>query len=254
MKHLVAFLLALVCCISFAGLAESGDNATLTEVPLATSEWSPYTSQKMDGYGFYTQIVSAVFEEMGLTPKYSFYPWKRCEGTAEAGKIWAIFPYTSTRERAEVFDFSDTIAYSTTKFFYYGPDKGYAYDTLEDLKKYKVGGVSGYFYTESFADAGIDVSYAPDEKSAFKMLRMGRTDILALNNMVGWHIIRMNFPDEADKFHTLDKPLSNNPLRLMVSRSYPGSKELLEQFNSALQTVTHSMTIQHILEEHGLKN
>lgn len=221
-------------------------------VRLATSEWAPFTSSTMPGYGFYTELVSAVFKEMGLTPKYSFYPWKRCEGNTASGKIWATFPYTITSERAETFDFSEKISSSTSKFFYYGKNRGYVYNTLADLKKYKIGGISGYFYTERFAREGINVFYTPDEKSGFNMLREGRIDLLALNDMVGWHIINTNFGKEKDGFHTLEKPLSDNPLRLMVSRNYPDSKALLERFNAALATVKASDTFDAILKKHGL--
>ncbi len=221
-------------------------------VRLATSDWSPFTSSSLPGYGFYTELVSAVFTEMGLTPRYSFYPWKRCESNTASGKVWATFPYTITSERATVFDFSDAVSSSVTRFFYYGPDKGYVYNSIDDLKKYKIGGISGYFYTERFAKEGIEVFYAPDEKSAFNMLREGRVELLALNDMVGWHIINSNFAADKDKFHTLPKALSDNPLRLMVSRKYPGSKRLLQRFNEALAKVKTSGRYEEILGKYGL--
>ncbi len=221
-------------------------------VRLVTSDWSPYTSSTMPGHGFFTELVSAVFAEMGLTPSYSFYPWKRCRCNVACGKAWAAFPYTKTAERAAILDFSDSVSSSTTRFFYYGSDKKYFYTSIADLKKYKIGGISGYFYKEIFAEEGIKVFYAPDEKSAFNMLREGRIDLLALNEMVGWHIINMNFEEEKDAFHTLPKALSNNSLRLMVSRSYPGTEILLQRFNEALAKVKANGKIEEILDKYGL--
>lgn len=227
---------------------------TLKPVMLATSTWIPYTDAQKKGHGFFTQILTQVFSEMGLTPQYSFYPWKRCESYTAAGKIWATFPYTPTHERAKTFVFSDSISNSTSKFFYYGPNKGYQYHALDDLRKYKIGGISGYFYTEEFKHEKIDVTYAPDEISGFKMLQQGRVQLLVINNMVGWDIIRTHFRSEADNFHTLDKPLSDNPLKLMVSRSYPQSDLLLKKFNAALKKVKDSGQIKAILARNGLKN
>jgi len=48
--------------------------AGIREVVLATGEWPPYTSEHMKGYGIFTEIVAAVFSEMGVKPVYHFNP------------------------------------------------------------------------------------------------------------------------------------------------------------------------------------
>jgi polar amino acid transport system substrate-binding protein len=37
----------------------------------------------------------------------------------------------------------------------------YEYETLEDLRPYKLGGVIGYFYEDLFNKAGLEVDYVP---------------------------------------------------------------------------------------------
>ncbi len=79
--------------------------------------------------------------------------------------------------------FSDTIAYSTSKFFFYSknrPRDSYHYETLEDLRAYKLGGIIGYFYEEIFSEAGLDVDYVTKEQQAIEKLKRGRIELLPL--------------------------------------------------------------------------
>ncbi len=62
------------------------------ELPLATGEWPPYTSEHLEGDGFFTELITASVHEMGMTPKYSFYPWARGEMKTLDGEVFGTFP------------------------------------------------------------------------------------------------------------------------------------------------------------------
>ena len=207
-------------------------------VAMATGEWIPFTSASLENYGKFTELVSIVIKEMGFEPKYRFYPWPRCYDSVKKGRLWAAFPYSYTQERAEEVMYSDALSCSKTVFFYYEKEtdkKQIQFNRLEDLKKYKIGGVSGYFYQKPFQAAGLEVDYVNKEISGLEKLKLGRIDLMPLNELVGRHLIENHFPDDAHKFKTLPKPLSIEPLHLIVSKTYPNSKELLERFNTVLK-------------------
>ena len=82
---------------------------------IATGEWAPITSRKMEGYGEFTRLATIVFKEMGIEPDYCFYPWRRCFDSVEKNRVWAGFPYSYTRERSEKVWFSDPLSCSTTR-------------------------------------------------------------------------------------------------------------------------------------------
>ena len=243
MKQIVILLLL----AAFAAGAAWADS-----LPLATGEWAPYTSETLDGHGFITEIITEVLHEMEVEPRYAFTTWKRCYSQVVRGEMWAAFPYTYTAERAEDVLFSDTIGESTTKFFYYGTEKTYEYDTLEDLLPYSIAGVKGYFYEEALETAGLNVSYTTDELSAFRRLAAGRVELMPLNELVGWQLIQESFPEKAEQFGTLETPYDINELKLIVSKEYPGAEEYLAQFNSALQRVKAGEAYQEILQKYGL--
>ncbi len=237
-----------VCCIVF-----NSPSAGAETLKLATGEWAPYTSEEMEGHGFITEIITQVFQEMGMEADYQFAPWQRCYSLVLRGKVWAAFPYSYTEERAKEVFFSDTIGESTTKFFYYKTDHGAQYETLEDLKPYKIGGVKGYFYEEEFEEAGLDVSYTSNETSSLKKLRAGRIDFMPLNELVGRALVKEEFPGIAHEFGALPPPHSVAELKLIVSKEYPNSKALLEQFNDALKKVKTTDAYRKILTKYGVE-
>ena len=249
MKAKTAVYLFLILISVFAA------NAQAEVVRLATGEWAPYTSEALPEYGFFSEIVSEVLATMQLEAEYVFYPWRRCYDSVIKGTIWAAFPYSHTEERAAEVLFSDIIAFSTSKFFYYerpGTSADYHYEVLEDLAAHKMGGVIGYFYEETFEKAGLNVDYVAKELQALEKLVRGRIDLLPLNELVGWQLIAQNFPDQIDRFGALAKPFSESELRLIVSKSYPGARELLQRFNSALAEVKAREPYRDILRKYHL--
>lgn len=224
------------------------------ELHLATGEWPPYTSKKLEGFGFCTEIVSAIVLEMGMKPIYHFSPWKRGELMTREGKVFGTFPYAVTDERKKVFNFSDQIMENKTVFFY---NKKYmkqkpSWETLEDLKQYKIGGVLGYSYVSELTNAGLKVRYvATDEQNVVK-LDLNRINLMVADLLVGKTLIRQHYPHEQEMFGLLDKPLELGNSHLMISGKYPDAKLLLNQFNKALKRIKEKRIYSNIFEKYSI--
>lgn len=222
-------------------------------VIMTTGEWAPFTSESMEGYGFFTEIVTAVFEEMGRPPQYEFYPWQRAEQAIRDGNAWAAFPYSYNEERAQTFAFSDAVADSTTVFFYYKPHmEAIEWEDLADLKPYRIGGVLGYFYEEPLEEAGLTTDYVGSEDLALQKLQAGRVDLVPMTPLVAWIQINTLFPEEVDNFGTLEKPLAETTLHLMIRKDDASAVQLMEQFNAALQAIKEKGAYQEILARYGM--
>ena len=91
-------------------------------VLLVTGEWEPYTSQKIDGNGFITEIVASAFKEMDVDYEIQFYHWEKCLEMVESGEAFGSFPFIYSENKAENFLFSNPIYNIQTRFFYYNRD------------------------------------------------------------------------------------------------------------------------------------
>ena len=216
-------------------------------VIMATGEWIPYTSETLEDHGEFTHRVTRVFQEMGIEPDYRFYPWRRCFDSVVKGRAWAAFPYAYTPERADKVMYSDPISCSRTLFFYYdavGDREVPVFRQLSDLKPYRLGGITGYYYEETFKKAGLTVEYVNKEIYGIEKLIRGRIDLMPVNERVAWHLIHTHFPQYADNFKFIFPPLTENLLYLIVSKAYPRGIELLKEFNAALKTCVEKKYIE----------
>lgn len=248
MKRITTVMVLMLSLCLTAPAAGRGE-----ELVAATGEWAPYVSRHLEDKGFITRILSDAFEVMGVEARFVFYPWRRCYASVLSHRVWAAFPYSPTEERAEEVMFSDVVSYSVTKFFAYGEPGIDRYGGPDALKPYTVGGVIGYFYEEDFKRHGLTVDYAAREPAALEKLVRGRTDLLPLNELVGWRLIKNQFPERMEQFRVLEPPYSKDTLHLIVSRTYPGGKKLMERFNAALRTVKDDYIYDGVLERYNAK-
>jgi len=247
-----------ICVFIFILLLLGSANAVARqELHLATGEWPPHTSVTLNGYGIVTEIVTAIVREMGMEPKYTFYPWMRAEYVVRKGEVFGAFPYVQTAERAKQFDFSENFfpggdfkIFYNTKMFRKKPSWG----SIDDLKPYKMGAVKGFWYLEDLKAAGLRTELVQSSEQSFKMLHSRRIDILLAEENIGWWYVRTLFPDEISTFDVFDKPYAKkrSPAGLMISRSYPDAERLRERFNKALQRIIKNGIYQSIVAKYGV--
>jgi len=84
-------------------------------------------------------------------------------------------------------------------------------------------------------------------------LHTDRVDFAACDELVGWGLIKDMYPESVSQFETLRKPLNQNPLRLMISRSYPDSSRIKVRFNIGLETIREKGILRQILTKYGIK-
>ena len=224
------------------------------ELPFVTGEWPPYSSEQIDGYGVCTEIVSAIVQEMGMIPKYNFFPWRRAELMVQQGEAFGAFPYAPNPERQENFDFSEMLLQHKMVFFYnqQAMSQPPTWTTLADLRAYRIGGVMGNNYESAFTNAGLTVHYVNSEKLNVNLLYANRVDLILTDEAVGRYLIQQLYPAERDIFGVLAKSFKTGNSHLMISRAYPFAERLRVQFNEAFQRIKANGTYRAILTKYGI--
>ncbi len=97
-----SLLLTLISLIVLTLVMPASSLALPDKITLTTCEWAPYTSEKMDGGGFATELVRAVFAEMGYKLKVKFYPCSRAIKYVDAGRELGVFPFFINEERKNI--------------------------------------------------------------------------------------------------------------------------------------------------------
>ncbi|HPI93538.1 MAG TPA: transporter substrate-binding domain-containing protein [Deltaproteobacteria bacterium] len=244
-------ILFLLCFLTLCPAAHATHNQ---RVILATGEWPPYTSQYQRNYGIFTEIVSAVFKEMGMKPVYRFHPWKRSEMEVRKGLALASFPHVITPERRDEFHFSEAIAYSTGRMFYNTRKNPYGVelDSIDDLRRYSIGGGTGYRHEGVLRNLGLSMEYVASTDQNIRKLFLRRVDLLPMDEVVGLYQIRRLYPRRMHSFAFAEKPLTQDSLHVMFSTAYPQAAEIEEEFNQALLKIREKGIYQLICSRYGI--
>ncbi len=112
--------------------------------------------------------------------------------------------------------------------------------------------MTGYFYEDAFKKLGLDINYAPDEKTAIENLKVGNYDLVVMNELVGWHVIKKDFSWDVANFKTLDSQNKSQKLKLIVSKKHPGSSKFVNKFNRALKKVKKGEKWKSIQEKYSM--
>jgi len=234
-------------------------NAGEEPVKFATGEWKPYVGEKMENYGFASEVISTACKASGLNYEYNFYPWKRAEKNVLIGSEFATFPFKETPERLKKFNFSDTLYKSNYGILILKSNKklqNFKYSKVEDLKGFRVGIVAN---TEPIKlpvkKAGGIIEEVPSSEKNIKKLEYGRLDFYIDDRAVIFQSINEIYnKKEIKKFVLLDEKFGEeNEFKLMVSKKYPNSDKILKQFNKGLRLIKQNGEYQNILNKYGMK-
>lgn len=247
MKKLITVLFTIV--ISIATYAE--------KITFVTGEWEPYSSEKMQNYGIYGELISAICKESGIEYEIKFYPWARAEKMVETGDAFAAFPYALTEERKSRFDFSDIMTYGNNVYLYHAKNTKISeevkkFTKITDFKKYVFGCANGTFYEEYFEKIGMKLEKTNGLDLSIKKLQAKRIDFIVDEKMSLVYLIQKLFLEDAANFKFLDISYGEKmPNGLIVARKYPNSKDLLVKFNSGLKKIKQNGIYYKIEKKYG---
>lgn len=264
-KQIIFFIIILISFTSCMSVNPKIENSKITfkknqtqnfdKLLLVVDQWPPFTSYDLDKNGICSEIVSAAMEKANLKYEIKFKPWARCMDMVKHEEAFATYPWFYKKERTNDYIYSKPIMNVKSVIFYKKNNSNLQknipeYKSIYDLRKYKFGGVFGYFYEKDFTNKSNNFSYnlSSSLESAFKVLDDGKVDIIYEDEAVGWYIISKIFPGRENEFTTLEKPISTEFMYMLVNKSNPHSKKILDSFNQGLYEIKKDKTYDNIIK------
>lgn len=228
-----------LCLVLWSVGAQARDTVRLTN-----GEWPPYLSEHFVHFGLASRIVSEAFALEGITVEYGFFPWARSLKQAEDGDWDGSVVWRASDERAQKFYISDEVVPDKVVFFHL-KNTPFDWSTVESLQGIRIGATLSYGYGSAFdaAEAArqIQVERAPNDEINLRKLLGGRFQVFPVNVDVGYYMLRLHFKDEdAALFTHHPRPLTEAPLRLLLSKKVEGNEQLMKLFNRGLKRLRDS--------------
>jgi len=220
------------------------------KVTLAAGDWEPFTSSREENANIAELIVIDAFKLVDIDVELKYFPWKRSFEMTKKGDFVGTFPWQVTKDREKDFYISEqTILVEKTVFFHL-KDNEFNWETLDDLKKYKIGVTIGYSSENILEAKGIKVSKVPKEDLNYKKLLKSRIDAYPAAFFVGYYQINMLFdPAKAALFTNHSKPLSEDGYHMLISKNIPNGKELVAKFDKGLKMLKESGAYDVIIDK-----
>lgn len=235
MKKLV--LIIVLCLVPVAVFAE--------ELPVVCQEFPPYNYLDDDGNvtGSSVEIVTEILQKMGYKADIRLLPWNRAYQAAADGDVAMLFTFSKSAEREKEFFFTDGFAFIEVMFFKRKADN-ITWETLDDVKDYRIGYVEGYNYGKTLMDAiqnntfnNTDIIAASATVDYQQMLKLAnnRIDLAVCPKTQCSRIIKMNSP-ELDSLDYVNKSIGpKRDFYAGFSKKWPDAEALRDQFNVELE-------------------
>ncbi len=225
-------------------------NETIT---ISTGEYTPFTSANLKHDGYVNHIIREAFKRVGYDVKYDYLPWKRAYELAKQGRYKASSYWSINSERVKHFHASEPVVVDKT-VFYHLKSKSIDWNTLEDLKKYRIGATLEYSYSEEFWQAQkskmLNIEVAPTDELNFKKLLRERIDIFPMGSITGYSLLSEKFDPSIVQLITFHpNALTSSPGHLMFSKADPNAEDLLKKFNEGLAQLTKEGMIDQFTDD-----
>ncbi len=222
-------------------------------VRLTNGEWPPYQSEHLEHAGIASRIVCEAFALEGIHVEYGFYPWNRSYMLAKKGEWDGTLVWSYSEERAKDFYYSDPVIHSTWVFFHL-KTTSFAWNTIDDLKDFKIGGTIGYFYDKDLQETEetgkIAMHRIGEDEQNFILLLKKRIQIFPQDTNVGYTTLSSLFSrEEAQLFTHHPRPIKAEPFFLILSKKIERNKELIAIFNRGLKQLQESGKVDQYLQE-----
>ena len=188
-------------CSVFVFVMVSSVHSHAQQIKIVTLDFPPYSYiENNELTGMATEVLMEILSDVGMMPEIRQYPWKRACCIADTEKNVLIYTIARTPQREINFHFIGEVAPRNNYFFKLAERKDIQVDSVEDLKKYKIGVVRGYATDKTLTDFGLEPSLhrATSDINILRMLFKGHVDLCSVDEMVAKHQIRL-FNQAAQK-------------------------------------------------------
>lgn len=221
---------------------------------LATDSWPPYSlgqegSALESGYAF--DLGTEVSKRIHCKFKADLLPWNRVLACMKNGTYDITFPIQRKPEREAFMVFTNVVLEDRVFIWHLKMCKNSlpGWQTIDDLKPYTIGIVSGYTYQDKM-DQAIEKNIIKTEKvntaeSNFKKLLGKRFDAFLESESVVISFFQ-KYPEYRNHITHAPQIVSKDVFRIGISKNSPFA-EMLPEINRVIQEMKEDGTIERIM-------
>lgn len=209
---------------------------------ILTTEDAPPFNYSTDGgktiLGSATETIHELFKRAKIDYKIAMYPWVRAIEMARSDKDTCVYSTTRTEEREKSFAWVGPVSPNEWMLFAKA-DSNIKLASLDDAKKYKVGGYRGDAVTLYLQGQKFTIDEAVNDEQNIQKLDAGRIELWATGSQAG--------PFVSKKMNVKIKSLiSFKKTELYLACNPSVAPEIVSKLNATLQAMAKDGTTDKI--------
>lgn len=212
-------------------------------VKLTSLDWPPYSGKTLSDQGASVAVAKAAFAAMGYTLKVDFFPWSRAVAQAKNDKsaYAGYFPEYYSDDIAKEFTYSDVMGNGPLGFVEQ-KSKPIHWETLSDLKPFRIGVVQDYVNTADFdamaAAREIKTEAVISDKNNLLKVINGRLDLAVIDKNVMEYLFKTDKALKGKKGKaSFNATLLEDKKLYICFKNNAQGKEMAKIFNEGLKKI-----------------
>ena len=210
-------------------------------IQLKTENYPPFNMDDGSGsiIGVSTEIVKRLFRRANVKYEMELLPWQRAYKLALENEDHAVFSTTRTAERENLFKWVGPINPNNWVFLK-KEEKEFKISSLEDAKRYRVGGYSGDAVALFLEGQGFEIDYVSKDYLNAKKLDHERIDLWATGQLLGPYYAKEN------DVHCLEEAFVFKETIMSIAFNKDTDDALIDKLNSELALMAKEGVIEQI--------
>lgn len=236
-------ILMTMCLIGVLSLS----NGFAEEIRVITHDLSPYSYVENEEItGLAVEIVKTMMKETGIQSKIEMFPWARAWEITKREPNVLVFVLTRATERDPYVKWVGDVVPYMVSLWKLKSRSDIQVNSLEDAKKYTIGGVIKFKSSKILASKGIEVELVPNNRMNLRKLFAGRIDLVHYDDYSLVYEAKKEKLDasQLEKVHTFRKTVFN----VAFSRKTPDT--IVEKFKKSLIKMKEDGTHKMLLEKY----
>lgn len=254
-NKVLVYSLILSCLISFSNFVSASEQQQSHVVRIVGNEFKEPKIYMNNGQavGVLVDILRYIESKSDIEFDIKLYPWKRAYEKAKNAEA-AIVGLSMTKERLEIFDYTDPIYYDEVVLVVLKGQE-FKFDDIEDLKGKIIGGTAGASYGDEY-NYGAEHVFKLDPAGTYpqKLLKLlnGHLDAVAVSP--GRYALDAIINEDQrliaskHKFSILPKPLARDPNYIGFAKKNE-QKKYLKDINKVLKNGYGNRDIEKIISK-----
>ncbi|MBH9553591.1 substrate-binding periplasmic protein [Inhella gelatinilytica] len=220
--------------------AQAGERAD-TEIRICDdeAEWPPYTYWVRSGTqktrevtGYTVEVIRRILTRQNVSFRLDLVPWKRCEEGVRHGKPYHMLLNASRNAQRERDFWLSRPLYTTRTFYFWSLRQhrnGLDIQKPADLKRFVVGGVLGYAYSQLQDAEPQKFVRAKSYANLVQMLHHGRIDVMVVGEEVFQGLSALSgyrFDEDLELGRAQLSGVGPNAFHMLFTKAHPLGAQL----------------------------